>query len=110
MEQFQSRKNVWCVEHQIDPLKEAAKKPVNTLQMLKQDKSVLIASNNETSDLDILKTLTQNKLVGLTNMEINADDKKNTVVDCIGEDDVTEVAALLKVETTDARVSRNGLD
>ena len=99
--------NEWRVKHQIDLLKEAAKKPVNTFQMKERGKSVLVTLNKEVSEPNILKTLLQNKLGRFTNLETNAADKKNAVVDCIGEDDATEVAVLLQVEITDARVSQN---
>ena len=63
--------------------------------------------NNELSEPSILKTLIVNKLERFENLQIIAVDKRNAVVDCSDEEVAVEVAALLKVEVTGARVSRN---
>ena len=99
--------NEWRVEQQIDLLNEAAKMPLESFQMKKRGKSVLVTMNNEVSEPSILKTLIVNKLERFANLQISAVDKKNAVVDCTVEDEAIEVAALLKVGVTDARVSRN---
>ena len=102
-----SKPNEWRVEQEIDLLNEAAKMPLESFQMKDWVKSVLVTMNNELSEPSILKSLIENKLERFENQQISAVDKRNTVVDCSGEEVAVEVAALLKVEVTGARVSRN---
>ena len=59
------------------------------------------------SQPSILKTLVDNKLTRFDDLKVVAVDKRNAVIDCPDPEVALEVAALLKVEVTDARVSRN---
>ena len=102
-----SKPNEWRVEQEIYLLKEAAKMPSKSFQMKDRGKSVLVTMNNELSEPSILKTLIVNKLERFESLQIIAVDKRNAVVDCSDEEVAIEVAALLKVEVTGARVSQN---
>ena len=102
-----SKPNKWRVEQEIDLLKEAAKMPTESFQMKDRGKSVLVTMNVELSEPSILKALIVNKLERFENLQIIAVDKRNAVVDCSDKEVAVEVAALLKVEVTRARVSRN---
>ena len=102
-----SKANEWRVEQEIDLLKEAAKMPTESFQMKDKGKSVLVTMNVELSEPSMLKTLIVNKLQRFEDLKIIAVDKRNAVVDCPDEDVAVEVAALLKVDVTESRVSRN---
>ena len=75
--------------------------------MKDKGKSVLVTMNVELSEPSMLKTLIVNKLQRFEDLKIIAVDKRNAVVDCPDEDVAVEVAAVLKVDVTDSRVSRN---
>ena len=102
-----SKANDWRVEQEVDLLAEAAKMPAESLKMKDKGKSVLVTMNVEMSEPTLLKTLITNKLHRFEDLKVLAVDKRNAVVDCPDVDVVVEVAAILKVEVTDSRVSMN---
>ena len=75
--------------------------------MKEKGRSVLVTMNLEMSQPSILKTLVDNKLTRFDDLKVVAVDKRNAVIDCPDPEVALEVAALLKVEVTDARVSMN---
>ena len=102
-----AKANDWRVEQEIDLLNEAAKTPAESYKMKEKGKSVLVTMNQEMSEPTLLKTLIANKLTRFEELEVIAVDKRNAVIDCPDPDVALEVSALLKVEVTDSRVSRN---
>ena len=102
-----AKANDWRVEQEIDLLNEAAKTPAESYKMKEKGKSVLVTMNREMSEPTLLKTLIANKLTRFEELEVTAVDKRNAVIDCPDTDVALEVSALLKVEVTDSRVSRN---
>ena len=69
--------------------------------------SILVTLNNETSQPSILKSLVENKLSRFKDLKVAAVDKRNAVIDCPSPDVALEVAAILRVDFKDARVSSN---
>ena len=102
-----SEANDWRVEQEIDLLAEAAKMPTESFKMKDKGKSVLVTMNMEMSEPTLLKTLITNKLHRFEDLKVMAVDKRNAVIDCPDADVAVEVAAILKVEVTDSRVSMN---
>ena len=102
-----AKANEWNVEQEIDLLDEAAKAPAESYKMKEKGKSVLVTMNLELSQPSILKSLVDNKLTRFEDLKVAAVDKRNAVIDCPDPDVALEVAALLKVDFTDARVSTN---
>ena len=54
-----------------------------------------------------MKSLVDNKLTRFEDLKVVAVDKRNAVIDCPDPEVALEVAALLKVDFTNARVSTN---
>ena len=102
-----TKANDWSIEHEIDLLDEAAKMPVESYKMKEKGMSVLVTMNLETSQPSILKSLVDNKLTRFEDLKVVAVDKRNAVIDCPTPDVALEVAALLRVDCKDARVSMN---
>ena len=102
-----AKANDWNIEQEIDLLVEAAKAPAESYKMKDKGKSVLVTMNLEMSQPSILKSLVDNKLTRFEDLKVAAVDKRNAVIDCPDPDVALEVAALLKVDFTDARVSTN---
>ena len=102
-----AKANEWNVEQEIDLLDEAAKAPAESYKMKEKGKSVLVTMNLEMSQPSILKSLVDNKLTRFEDLKVVAVDKRNAVIDCPDPEVALEVAALLKVDVTDARVSMN---
>ena len=99
--------NDWSIEQEIDLLDEAAKMPAESYKMKEKGMSVLVTMNLETSQPSILKSLVDNKLTRFEDLKVVAVDKRNAVIDCPAPDVALEVAALLRVDFKDARVSMN---
>ena len=102
-----AKANDWSVEQEVDLLVEAAKMPAESYKMKDKGKSVLVTMNVEMSEPTLLKTLITNKLHRFEDLKVLAVNKRNAVVDCPDVDVAVEVAAILKVEVTDSRVSMN---
>ena len=102
-----AKANDWTIEQEVDLLEEAAKTPAESYKMKEKGKSVLVTMNLEMSQPSILKSLVDNKLTRFEDLKVVAVDKRNAVIDCPGPEVALEVAALLKVDFTDARVSMN---
>ena len=102
-----AKANDWNIEQEIDLLEEAAKTPVESYKMKEKGKSVLVTMNLEMSQPSILKSLVDNKLSRFEDLKVVAVDKRNAVIDCPGSEVALEVAALLKIDFTDARVTMN---
>ena len=102
-----AKANDWNIEQEIDLLEEAAKAPVESYKMKEKGKSVLVTMNLELSQPSILKSLVDNKLTRFEDLKVVAVDKRNAVIDCPGSEVALEVAALLKIDFTDARVTMN---
>ena len=102
-----TKANDWSIEQEIDLLDEAAKTPAEAYKMKEKGLSVLVTMNLETSQPSILKSLVQNKLTRFDDLKVVAVDKRNAVVDCPALNVASEVAALLRVDFKDARVSTN---
>ena len=99
--------NDWSIEQEIDLLDEAAKMPAETYKMKEKGLSILVTLNNEASQPSILKSLVENKLSRFKDLKVAAVDKRNAVIDCPSPDVALEVAAILRVDFKDARVSTN---
>ena len=99
--------NDWSIEQEIDLLDEAARMPAETYKMKEKGLSILVTLNNEASQPSILKSLVENKLSRFKDLKIAAVDKRNAVIDCPSPDVALEVAAILRVDFKDARVSTN---
>ena len=99
--------NDWSVEEEVDLLDVAARNTVESYTMKEKGKSVLVTMNQELSEPSILKSLIDNKLTRYVDLAVTVVDKRNAVVDCPTTEVALEVAALLKVEITDSRVSKN---
>ena len=101
------RANDRRVEEEIDLLDVAARNTVESYKMKEKGKSALVTMNHEMSEPTIQKSLIAIKLTRFDDLEVTAVDKRNAVVDCPNTEVALEVAALLKVEVTDSRVSKN---
>ena len=99
--------NDWSIEDGVDLLDVAVKNTGESYKMKEKGKSVLVTMNQEMSEPTLLKTLIANKLTRFEELEVTAVDKQNAVIDCPDTEVTLEVSALLKVEVTDSRVSRN---
>ena len=64
-------------------------------------------SDLEVSEPTILKLLIANKLTRFEELKVVAVDKRNAIIDCPDPEVALEVAAPLKVEISDSRVSMN---
>ena len=102
-----AKANDWSIEQEIDLLDEAAKTPAEAYKMKEKGLSVLVTMNLETSQPSILKSLVENKLTRFEDLKVVAVDKRNAVIDCPAPNVALEVAALLRVDFKDARVSTN---
>ena len=102
-----AKANDWSIEQEIDLLDEAAKTPAEAYKMKEKGLSVLVTMNLETSQPSILRSLVENKLTRFEDLKVVAVDKRNAVIDCPAPNVALEVAALLRVDFKDARVSMN---